>query len=263
MFRMPKGLADSYLNPWRTDETLAHMSRVDERKPPTVGGYEQLGTLNEDRKAITMTRYRSPIVMVTVATDAGEVPFQQPVSQAFTRDGNNRYYGQAFIRQADGRYRSQSLLPDHEYSFFASAPGWVPNGAQRLTLSEGGKGALNLTIRRAPAPLRVGDFAPPVIVRTMDGQVVSLGDFRGKRVLLHFFGSAPAELQTLKAVDDRFGKDDRFAIIVLAVYYADPAAMAKTAKEKQLSWPQAALRDLWYDPIAAEQLPRTGTPSRS
>jgi thioredoxin-dependent peroxiredoxin len=38
--------------------------------------------------------------------------------------------------------------------------------------------------------LKVGDKAPEFRLKTDDGKEVSLGDFRGKRVLLFFFPKA-------------------------------------------------------------------------
>jgi thiol-disulfide isomerase/thioredoxin len=39
------------------------------------------------------------------------------------------------------------------------------------------------------AELKVGDSAPPFAAKTLDGKTVSLGDYRGKYVLLDFWAT--------------------------------------------------------------------------
>jgi peroxiredoxin len=248
VFSAPKGLMNAYIMPSRTDETQALASKAGEGKPANLGGYEDLGILNDNRTGITVTRYRAPIVMVTINTDDGSVPFQEPSSNTFTF-ANGRIHGTSLIQQADGRHRTQSLFPDREYVFSAGTNGWVVNGARHVTLPEGGQTELALTIQRVPKQLKVGELAPPVLVKTIDGRVISLADYQGKWVLVHFSRDTPQELNALKAVQDRFGNDNRLAIMLLSVY-ADPATLAKTAREKGYNWPLAILRDRAVDPIA-------------
>ena len=96
-------------------------------------------------------------------------------------------FGEQFIRQSDGRFRSHGLMPDHEYEFSVWAAGYAPNRLYRLTLKEGSFTELPLTLRVQPKPPEVGKPAPPFFVKALDGQVLSLGDLRGKFVLIHFW----------------------------------------------------------------------------
>jgi peroxiredoxin len=186
-----------------------------------------------------------------VQTDEGDVPENVNVSTGFNFNGGD--FGQRFILLSDGRYRSRTLMPDHEYEIAAWAPGYVPNRVHRLTLKEESFTELALILRVQPKPPEVGKPAPPSLVKTLDRQVVSLDDLRGKHVLIHFwmpnFGLRDAI--DLKAVHDRHGKDGRLVIIGFSLAN-DPADAAKLIKEHGLSWPQAVLRDRGGDPIVLE-----------
>ena len=98
----------------------------------------------------------------------------------------------------------------------------------------------------------------------MDGEPLSLGELRGKFVLLHFWNplddNCLQELVRFKAMRDRFGKDDRLAMIGFCPV-TSPNDVAKVIKEKGLSWPQVILRDRVADSILLEydagEIPKT------
>jgi hypothetical protein len=251
VFRVPKGLLDARVAPANGDESYAFQSRIGQEKSPDNGGNVSLGVLAADRNAIFITRYRSPVVLITVTTDDSTAHFSVPNCEAFSWTDNGGMQNQAFALQADGRYRSQSLMPGREHTLAAWDNGWVPNTTRRLVLPEGSIAETALTIRRSPASLRAGDLAPPVLVRTIEGKVISLYDLRGKWVLLHFCRDAREELPVLKAINDRFGKSPRFAMLSLSLFQ-DRAALATISKEKNIAWPQVFLRDSSCDPIAIE-----------
>ncbi len=101
-------------------------------------------------------------------------------------------------------------------------------------------------------PLRVGERAPDFRVRTLDGKVLSLDDFRGKFLLLDFWATwcAPcvSELPALRALREAYRGEPRFAIVSLSLD-ENPDALARLAKDAGLAWPQALIGP--DSPIAA------------
>lgn len=93
-----------------------------------------------------------------------------------------------------------------------------------------------------PRVVRVGQVAPPLETRTVDGKPLKLADHRGKVVLLDFWATwcAPciAEMPRLRAVHERFGKDPRFVLIGVSVDEEADALKAFLAKSP-LPWAQA------------------------
>jgi hypothetical protein len=249
-FRVPKGLWDANLYTIPPDETLAYKTRLTEKGPLEYWGGGQLGIIDADR-TITVVSYWAPTVLATVQTDAEEMPEDVHVSAGFNVKGGD--HGERFIRQSDGRFRSDGLMPNHEYEFSVWAHGFAPNRVQRLTLKEGSFTELPLTLRVQPKPPEIGKPAPPFFVKALDGQVLSLGDLRGKFVLIHFWMPIIGlhEAPSLKAVHDRYGKDGRLVMIGFSLAN-DPADAAQFVKNQGLTWPQVTLRDRGGDPIVLE-----------
>jgi hypothetical protein len=249
-FRVPNGLREAHLYTIPPDETIAYKTRLTEHGPLKFWGGGQLGIIDADR-TITIVTYRSPTVLATVQTDEGDVPENVEVRAGFNVKGGD--FGERFIRQRDGRYRSHSLMPDHEYELKAWGPGYVPNRVHRVTLKEASFTELALILRVQPKPPEVGKPAPPFLVKTLDGQLLSRDDLRGKHVLIHFwmpiFGLRDGP--DLKAVHDRYGKDGRLVMIGFSLAN-DPADAAKLVKDQRLGWPQVVLRDRGADPISLE-----------
>ena len=86
--------------------------------------------------------------------------------------------------------------------------------------------------------------------------MLSKDNLRGRFVLLHFWQPNPqynglADLPSLKAVANQFGKDDRFAMISLC-QVNDPAVALRIIKDCGLSWANVVLRDLALDPMAID-----------
>jgi beta-lactamase regulating signal transducer with metallopeptidase domain/protocatechuate 3,4-dioxygenase beta subunit/peroxiredoxin len=92
--------------------------------------------------------------------------------------------------------------------------------------------------------LKVGQPAPPFEVETLDGRHLRLEDFRGKYVLLDFLatwcGPCVAEIPQFQEIHERFGNDERFAMLSLSVD-AEKDAPRKFAEEKELAWAQGFL----------------------
>jgi peroxiredoxin len=101
-------------------------------------------------------------------------------------------------------------------------------------------------------PLRIGERAPDFRVRTLDGKLVSLDDFRGKFLLLHFWATwcAPciSELPSLRALNEAYRDDPKFAIVSLSVDERRND-LDHLVKDEGLAWPQVLLGP--YSSIAA------------
>jgi thiol-disulfide isomerase/thioredoxin len=69
--------------------------------------------------------------------------------------------------------------------------------------------------------LKAGSAAPNIIAQTLDGQPMTVSQFRGKTVLLVFWatwcGPCKGEIPQLQEIFKRFGNDDHFAMVSLSV----------------------------------------------
>src|SRR5262249_52887643 len=94
--------------------------------------------------------------------------------------------------------------------------------------------------------VKPGDRAPDFEVKTLDGKILRLTDFRGKYVLLDFWATwcAPcrAETPNLKDVYDTFCGNPRFAMIGLSLDRTVDAPI-NYAKKEDLPWYQGFLGD--------------------
>lgn len=116
---------------------------------------------------------------------------------------------------------------------FIVAP--IPSGRSDEPLDIG---AVKLTIRPRFMP---GDDTPDIAGKDASGATVKLSDFRGKIVLLHLWSSQRedqiTELNALKAVYDRFGDDDRVALLGMFIDVTE-AKGREWAAQNHLEWPQ-------------------------
>jgi len=251
VFRAPEGLQDARIDAYPTDETIAYKTRLEENGPLKLWGGGGLGPLEADRE-VTIVSYRAPMVLVTVKTEDGGTPAKVKVGASFTF--NLSSYGGSFNRQTDGRYRG-SLMPDHEYRIVAASNDYVPKTVPRLRLPEGGLTELSVILRKRPKPPETGKPAPPFSVKTIERRALSLDELRGKFVLLHFWAPNPVmgltEFLNLKAVADRFGKDDRFTMVSLCLV-DDPEVGTKLVKDSGLSLVQVILRNYGVEPMALD-----------
>jgi hypothetical protein len=112
-------------------------------------------------------------------------------------------------------------------------------------------GALRLEPRRT---LEVGGPAPAFEVTAVDGKKLTVpGDLRGKFLLIDFATlwdiAAPRQIALLNEVNQKFGKDPRFAILSLT-FEVDTAATRKSIADKGEPWTQAIVGPL-SNPIAS------------
>ncbi len=252
--RAPRSLQNAQLFCMPPNELVAVRNRLGAGKPLSFWGGGAIEDLKADIRDVTFVLYDAPMILATVKTEDGEsLAVNIQVNAAFSSEGSD--FGAGFVEQADGKFRSQNLIPGQEYEVCAWATGFVPNRVHRLTLEEGARTHLNLTVKRQPGPLAVGDFAPPFLVKSLAGDGLALADLRGKFVLLHFWNplddNCLADLPRLKAIRDRFSNDDRLAMIGFCPV-SDLIAVTKIIKEKALSWPQVMLRDRTADSIVLE-----------
>ena len=102
-------------------------------------------------------------------------------------------------------------------------------------------GTLELVIT---LPLKVGQPAPSIEVKTLDGQPLKLADYHGKFVLLHFWATtipqAVTEVAELKTIYDAFAKDDRFVMLSLS-FDEQTSAVERFVKQHELRWRQGVL----------------------
>jgi peroxiredoxin len=104
-------------------------------------------------------------------------------------------------------------------------------------------GTLEMKVTAPPGSLRsVADIE----VKTVDGLPLKLADYRGKVVLLTFWGAwsdaCQRDLPALKAVYEAFEKNPRFAMIGLSLD-ENPEVPKQFAKARELRWTQGYLDD--------------------
>lgn len=87
--------------------------------------------------------------------------------------------------------------------------------------------------------LQPGDAAPQFTLKSTDMQDVSLSDFKGKKVILHFFplaftGVCTAQLCTMR---DNFGYYDGLNAQILGISVDSPFTLAKFKEEQGYQFP--------------------------
>ncbi len=92
--------------------------------------------------------------------------------------------------------------------------------------------------------INAGLTAPDIAFRTAEGSDLLLSGFRGKVVLLDFWGTwcgnCVADLPNVKAIFDTYGSNPHFAMVSLSVG-DDEATWQKFVKANQMRWTQTLL----------------------
>jgi len=102
--------------------------------------------------------------------------------------------------------------------------------------------------------IKIGKQVPSFEAKTADGKMIKLSDYRGKPVLLHFWGLSLGystyDLQVLKQFQDSYGSAGRLAILGLNLD-ADTNNAAQFVKSQNMTWPQTYLGNWSQTPIPA------------
>jgi Carboxypeptidase regulatory-like domain/AhpC/TSA family len=254
-FRVPKGLTFSAVEVIRPNDAIVYKTRLEPQGVWKSRPSGLLGTLDSDRKGVTLMSLRSPTAILKVVDQMGG-PVQDADLIAGPSWGNDSY---EFVlkQQSDGRFRGMHMFPDLEYRFWPRHPILVPHKMTRLRLREGERVEPIVVLQVRPKLPAAGDPAPGFAVKTADGRLIRLKDYRGKFLLLQFWdtynGRCCVEQRELVDVYERFGGDPRFAMLSLNEA-KDPREVAKTIQELRLAWTQASLPDGIVDPIRMSYL---------
>ena len=154
-------------------------------------------------------------------------------------------YGLSYLDDEEGYYKTLIQITPEE-------PGPIDLGT--LTMGEYREPSLRsaeeMSSFRADA-LDAGDPAPAISATTLDGKPLSLEDFRGRYLLIDFWatwcGPCIAELPVMEAVHDRFGDDDRFAMLSLSVDQ-EIAAPRAFQDDRRLPWAQGFVGERVHGP---------------
>ena len=214
--RAPKPLINAYLYASPPNETTAYVFRRSSGEPvesSSTGVF--LNDLDADLPDLEIVVKRAPVALIDVRSETGDLILPENLS-AVTSGPRGQYQANV-ARQADGRYRSQGLVPDTPYELTAWLNGYIQNAPELLTMAEGEERRLTLVLRTRPTPPKAGDPAPPYLLKTNDGRVVSPETTRGTFVLLHTWdqnqGLPPLGAKAFDEVHERFGKDGRVLVV--------------------------------------------------
>jgi hypothetical protein len=110
-------------------------------------------------------------------------------------------------------------------------------------------GTLELTIRPR---LKIGKVVAPFEAKTRDGKTIKLSDFRGKPVLMHFWGLSLGystyDMQVLKEFQSSYGSNGKLVIIGYNLD-ADADGAEQFAKRQGMTWTQTYLGQWDQTPI--------------
>ncbi len=247
VFAAPVDLANAMLTPQRSAETAMKV-RLNPKGPLQDVGLVNLRALDEDQ-VITFVGYRAARAIVRLEREDGPVPDSTNVRAIVQRAGRDLEL--TFVRDTGGQYHADGLIPDTEYEIYALGGGhYSTQGLRRIKLPEGATAGLTLTLKRRPGQPPIDQPAPAFSTKTLDGKDIRLDALRGKTVLLHFWTPdlAADRVARLKAIHDKFARDDRFAMVGF-VLTRNPEAAKTFVKSHGISWPQAVLIDREFDPI--------------
>lgn len=146
-------------------------------------------------------------------------------------DPEDEYYN----RRTIGSLNKQTVVPDE------------PNTALNAPLDIG---TLELTIQPR---LKPGMTVPVFEAKTSDGRTVKLADFRGRPILLHFWGLSMGwssyDFQVLKEFQRDYGAAGKLAIIGYNLD-RDASGAEQFVRSQGLTWTQTYLGDWRQTPVS-------------
>jgi Carboxypeptidase regulatory-like domain/Thioredoxin-like len=240
--RVPRGISNAQMYTRNDFGEIAYVPRAKSGTEPPVQANVALGDLKEDSPVVEFVAYRCASVNVRVVSEDGSPPPEAAsvMAQLFTK-GRNWSNLQA-ERGSDGVYRITGLVPGQPYAIAVNANAYLPIRLEDVTLPEGGSRELTLSLSRMPAPAKVGDLAPPILVTTTDGKARSLADYQGRFLLITVWSArnTPIAMTQVKRVREKFAGDDNLAFLGLS-YDLDREALEDYVKKEKVDWPQARL----------------------
>ncbi|NQV33711.1 MAG: redoxin domain-containing protein [Phycisphaeraceae bacterium] len=200
--------------------------------------------------------------------------YKQAMYDQVIYNTNARQY--AFRINKDGAFRIEDVIPG-KYTFTVNIETPMGQRPSREIASYYGSvtappmpgnrsddpldlGDLVLTMHH-DSQLSVGDSAPLFTAQTLEGQSISLSEYRGRYVLLSFWTTTfHPELDLLKELHNTYGKHAEFAILGFGANDTHEE-VKRYVKEADIPWPQVFVgemyqRDKMDSPIARDYAPQ-------
>jgi len=198
-----------------------------------------------------LERNALPIAGFTRSPASGPSPLSVffDATSSYDSDGTILAYEWQF---GDGSTGTEEIAT-HTYSSFGSYEA-------RLTVTDG-KGATNSTVRmitvfdpteEVPVGTKIGDLAPGFTLKDLQGESISLSDFRGKVIILDFWASwCPPCRSSMPHLDEMRKRYQSEGLVVIAVSL-DPniADISTFLEENEFT----DLLVLWESPKVAQRV---------
>lgn len=225
--------------------------------------------LNDDH---TLTLKQPAIQPLNIEDFASSTSYQQAYYSSYSSPERLKLAREArtylLSFEQDGSFRTDDVRPGtYEVRISVNKPG-APQQFNPLGNPKGDLGSLvrEVIVPPGDGPFDLGTLVVPMkgvaggkkseplnlAAQTLDGRPISLDQFKGKYVLLAFWGSwserSVEGLADLKELQSQFGKDPRIDFLAVSVDQ-DIADARKVAQTNQYSWNQA-----WVAPEKATKL---------
>lgn len=150
------------------------------------------------------------------------------------------------------RYRPMDRTTGDPHSYFMSAMIEIPEAIDGAASKPFDLGGIKLmpdderTPKRRQSALAPGAPAPLFDIESLSGSRLRLSDFKGKYVVLDFWatwcGPCKVELPGLRKLQEKFGSDNRFALVSLSLD-KDSEVLRKFVEKEKLNWSHGIVVD--------------------